>query len=130
MDTTTPSEYICCLTLDLLSDPVSTPRGFVFERKAIIEWLKRGERSCPLTREPLEEWELVNNTELLEEILKWKKANRIADIRIDSFEDFSSDRRSLGLGSKALASAPHLLSVRERILKRREQQFRAHLTKC
>ena len=124
-----PQNFICCLTLDILKDPVSTPRGFVFERQAIVEWLSRGERSCPLTREPLEEWELTDNVLLLDEILRWKKLNGIADVRND-YQVSTLDMTDISTtAKKKVMASPHLSRVRERILKQREIQFRAHLNK-
>ena len=42
----------CPLTLDMFVDPVTTPYGHTFERKAIVEWVQETNQ-CPLTRQPL-----------------------------------------------------------------------------
>ena len=119
--TSTPPEFICCLTLDILSDPVTTPKGFTFERKAITKWLIEGDGTCPLTREPLEDFELANNNDLREEIIRWKKSKGIKTSKMKTVKDAPV------IQSKVL-ECPRLISVRERVLKRREQQFQAHLS--
>ncbi|KAF9621716.1 hypothetical protein IFM89_027414 [Coptis chinensis] len=48
-----PKDYICPITSQLLSDPVTLETGQTYERKAIQEWLQRGNTTCPITRQPL-----------------------------------------------------------------------------
>jgi hypothetical protein len=47
--------------------------GKNFERKAIIEWLDRGNPTCPLTRQPLGLSLLVPNARLRIEVEEWKR---------------------------------------------------------
>lgn len=46
-----PQEFICPLTLEIMSDPVVNKHNQAYERTAILEWV--GEHgTCPLTRIP------------------------------------------------------------------------------
>ena len=68
-----PEEFICCLTLQPMVDPLMDRRGMNFERAAITEWLNRGNHTCPLTREPLSYSKLIPNAALRMRIERWKQ---------------------------------------------------------
>jgi hypothetical protein len=76
-----PECFICPLTLEAMDDPLMDRRGMNFERKAIVEWLNRGNKTCPLTREPLSYSNLVPNAALRMRIERWKKDN---GMKVDS----------------------------------------------
>ena len=42
----------CPITLEPIREPVITPQGIVFEKQALIEWVKKT-GTCPMTREKL-----------------------------------------------------------------------------
>ena len=48
-----PDEYICPITAEIMTDPVSTLDGFIYERAAITEWLRTKDTS-PKTGAKLE----------------------------------------------------------------------------
>ncbi|XP_065880979.1 putative E3 ubiquitin-protein ligase LIN-1 [Euphorbia lathyris] len=48
-----PKDFVCPITGQLFNDPVTLETGQTYERKAIQEWLKRGNTTCPITRQPL-----------------------------------------------------------------------------
>ncbi|WCJ35094.1 U-box domain-containing protein 26 [Euphorbia peplus] len=48
-----PKDFVCPITGHLFNDPVTLETGQTYERKAIQEWLKRGNTTCPITRQPL-----------------------------------------------------------------------------
>nr|XP_029118423.1 E3 ubiquitin-protein ligase CHIP isoform X1 [Elaeis guineensis] len=55
-------DYLCCkITLDIFRDPVITPSGVTYERAVLLEHLKQVGKFDPLTREPLEQHQLVPN---------------------------------------------------------------------
>jgi U-box domain len=60
----TPSEFICPLTKTIMSEPVMTRYGTNFEKGAILSWLNRGNRVCPITQNPLRPSNLVSNKAL------------------------------------------------------------------
>jgi hypothetical protein len=69
--------FICPLTLEVMRDPLMDRKGLNFERHAIVEWLNRGNATCPLTREPLSYSKLVPNAALRLKIEQWKKDHNI-----------------------------------------------------
>lgn len=48
-----PKDFVCPITGQIFSDPVTLETGQTYERKAIQEWLKRGNTTCPITRQPI-----------------------------------------------------------------------------
>ncbi|XP_022937096.1 putative E3 ubiquitin-protein ligase LIN-1 isoform X1 [Cucurbita moschata] len=48
-----PKDFVCPITGQIFSEPVTLETGQTYERKAIQEWLKRGNTTCPITRQPL-----------------------------------------------------------------------------
>ena len=68
-----PESFICPLTLEIYRDPLMSRCGKNFERKAIVEWLDRGNDTCPLTRQPLSLSLLVPNAKLRIEVDGWKR---------------------------------------------------------
>jgi SUMO ligase MMS21 Smc5/6 complex component len=66
---TIPDEFICPITMELMLYPMATRHGpNNFERDAIISWLARGNRHCPLTRTPLKIGDLIHNNYLTAQI--------------------------------------------------------------
>jgi hypothetical protein len=76
-----PSEFICPITLEVMSHPVKTPWGIHYDRKAAHAWLKNGSNTCPLTRRPLHKNDLVLDLVLKDKIEFWTWANHIPDAR-------------------------------------------------
>ena len=58
-----PDEYICPITSEIMTDPVSTLDGFTYERAAIAEWLRTKDTS-PKTGATLESKILIPNYSL------------------------------------------------------------------
>jgi hypothetical protein len=48
-----PKDFVCPITSHIFGDPVTLETGQTFGRKAIQEWLERGNMTCPITRKPL-----------------------------------------------------------------------------
>ena len=55
-----PDDYICPITAEIMTDPVSTVDGFTYERTAISEWLRTKDTS-PKTGAKLESKVLIPN---------------------------------------------------------------------
>lgn len=68
-----PEDFVCPLSKELMSDPVMTRYGHHFERKAILEWLEKGNTYCPITGNPLRVSNLVSNKTLKWKINYWAK---------------------------------------------------------
>ena len=55
-----PDDYICPITAEIMTDPVTTADGFTYEREAITEWLRTKDTS-PNTGAKLESKTLIPN---------------------------------------------------------------------
>ena len=58
-----PDDYICPITAEIMTDPVTTADGFTYERTAITEWLRTKDTS-PSTGATLENKTLIPNLSL------------------------------------------------------------------
>ena len=58
-----PDGYVCPITAEIMTDPVSTSDGFTYEREAITEWL-RTKVTSPKTGATLENKTLIPNHSL------------------------------------------------------------------
>jgi ubiquitin conjugation factor E4 B len=65
-----PDEFVDPLTAALMRDPVRVPSGAVCDRVTIRRHLMN-QPSCPFTRQPLTEADLVADTELKTRIDEW-----------------------------------------------------------
>ncbi|KAI3934831.1 hypothetical protein MKW92_053903 [Papaver armeniacum] len=69
-----PKDFICSITGQLLGDPVTLETGQTYERRAIQEWLKRGNTTCPITRQPLSASLLPKTNYVLKRLItSWKE---------------------------------------------------------
>ena len=55
-----PDDFICPITAEIMTDPVTTFDGFTYERAAITEWLRTKDTS-PKTGATLESKALIPN---------------------------------------------------------------------
>jgi hypothetical protein len=67
----TPAAYVCQLTRQLMTEPVKSMYGHVYEKSAIMQWFSQQGRICPLTGAPLSDTNLSPMPELAEEIRAW-----------------------------------------------------------
>lgn len=65
--------FICPLCYEMMADPVAILCGHSFERKAIQEHFKRGERKCPTCKQELLSMDLTPNLSLRNSIEEWKQ---------------------------------------------------------
>jgi hypothetical protein len=72
-----PTSYFCLFTGQVMVHPLRAPSGIVFERSAILAWLKKGSKTCPVTGEPMRDSDLVPNRHLEHQLLLWKKNNGV-----------------------------------------------------
>ena len=59
-----PDDYVCPITAEIMTDPVSTADGFSYERTAITEWLRTNDTTndtSPFTGAKLESKMLIPN---------------------------------------------------------------------
>ena len=72
-----PDEYICPITAEIMTDPVTTLDGFTYERAAITEWLRTKDTS-PKTGATLESKVLIPNYNLRSMIRSFVEASAVA----------------------------------------------------
>ncbi|XP_059448155.1 U-box domain-containing protein 44-like isoform X2 [Corylus avellana] len=65
--------FICPLCNNMMADPVAILCGHSFERKAIQEHFKSGERKCPTCKQELLSMDLTPNLSLRNSIEEWKQ---------------------------------------------------------
>ncbi|KAK7319978.1 hypothetical protein RJT34_04707 [Clitoria ternatea] len=73
---TIPKDFVCPITSNIFDDPVTLETGQTFERKAIEEWFNRGNLTCPITRQKLQNTQLPKTNYVLKRLIaSWKERN-------------------------------------------------------
>ncbi|KAK1289507.1 putative E3 ubiquitin-protein ligase LIN-1 [Acorus calamus] len=73
---TPPKDFICPITSQLFIDPVTLETGQTYERKAVQEWIDRGNSTCPITRHRLKSTQLPKTNYVLKRLIaSWKEQN-------------------------------------------------------
>lgn len=71
-----PKDFVCPITSNLFDDPVTLETGQTYERRAIQEWLERGNMSCPITRQKLHSAKLPKTNYVLKRLIaSWREEN-------------------------------------------------------
>ncbi|KAE8653635.1 hypothetical protein Csa_006994 [Cucumis sativus] len=73
----TPSkDFVCPITCNIFYDPVTLETGQTYERSAIQEWLERGNSTCPITGQKLENTQLPKTNYVLKRLIaSWLEEN-------------------------------------------------------
>ena len=71
-----PDDFICPITAEIMTDPVSTSDGFTYERAAITEWLRTKDTS-PKTGAKLDSTTLIPNHSLRSMIRAFNEAGSV-----------------------------------------------------
>ncbi|GAY64555.1 hypothetical protein CUMW_234440 [Citrus unshiu] len=102
-----PKDFVCPITGQIFNDPVTLETGQTYERKAIQEWLKRGNTTCPITRQPLCSNSLPKTNYVLKRLItSWKE--QYPDLA-QEFSYSETPKHSFGsspLKDMTLASSP------------------------
>lgn len=73
---TAPKDFVCPITSHLFDDPVTLETGQTYERRAIQEWLDRGNSTCPITRQELQSTQLPKTNYVLKRLIaSWQEQN-------------------------------------------------------
>ncbi|XP_071733571.1 putative E3 ubiquitin-protein ligase LIN-1 isoform X2 [Rutidosis leptorrhynchoides] len=73
---TPPKDFVCPITTHIINDPVTLETGQTYERKAIQQWLERGNSTCPITRQKLHSTQLPKTNYVLKRLIaSWKELN-------------------------------------------------------
>ncbi|GKV48327.1 hypothetical protein SLEP1_g55151 [Rubroshorea leprosula] len=70
-----PHEFLCPITLEIMTDPVIVASGQTYERESIQKWFESGHRTCPKTRQTLSHLSMAPNYALKNLILQWCDKN-------------------------------------------------------
>lgn len=71
---TPPKDFVCPITSNVFDDPVTLETGQTYERRAIQEWLDRGNSSCPITRQKLNINQLPKTNYVLKRLIaSWQE---------------------------------------------------------
>ncbi|KAK9115905.1 hypothetical protein Sjap_014852 [Stephania japonica] len=76
-----PAHFRCPISLDLMKDPVTLSTGITYDRESIEAWIDAGNRTCPVTNQPLRSGstgqdELIPNHTIRRMIQDWCVDNR------------------------------------------------------
>ena len=80
-----PVEFVCAITMEVMTDPVATADGHIYEREAITEWLKHHTTS-PRTGARLKHLELVPAPALQQAITAWAEGRLSAEEALSGSE--------------------------------------------
>ncbi|MBA0823898.1 hypothetical protein Goarm_020592 [Gossypium armourianum] len=80
-----PHEFVCPITLEIMTDPVIVATGQTYERDSIRKWLNSNHRTCPKTGQTLEHLSLAPNSALRNLILQWCEKNNIELPKKDNY---------------------------------------------
>ncbi|XP_010323417.2 putative E3 ubiquitin-protein ligase LIN-1 isoform X2 [Solanum lycopersicum] len=74
---TPPKDFVCPITTHVLEEPVTLESGQTYERKAIQEWLERGNVTCPITRQKLHRTQLPKTNYVLKRLIaSWQEKDQ------------------------------------------------------
>ncbi|KAK0581102.1 hypothetical protein LWI29_010071 [Acer saccharum] len=117
-----PHEFLCPITLEIMTDPVIVATGQTYERESILKWLNSNHRTCPKTRQTLDHLSLAPNYALRNLIVQWCEKNNVELPKKDS--SVGSDGSSAELIDEISSlvqniSSCHLHTRREAVVKLR-----------
>lgn len=71
-----PKDFVCPVTGNIFDDPVTLETGQTYERKAIQEWIDRGNSTCPITRQKIDGTQLPKTNYVLKRLIaSWREKN-------------------------------------------------------
>ncbi|CAI0390068.1 unnamed protein product [Linum tenue] len=80
-----PKDFVCPITSNIFADPVTLETGQTYERKAIQEWLDRGNSSCPITRQNLTSTLLPKTNYVLKRLIaSWLERNPVSSPSVET----------------------------------------------
>ncbi|KAJ6673626.1 RING-TYPE E3 UBIQUITIN TRANSFERASE [Salix viminalis] len=99
-----PKDFVCPITSHIFDDPVTLETGQTYERRAIQEWLQRGNSTCPITRQKLNCTQLPKTNYVLKRLIAtWKEQNPAGLVYIPP--ETQQKRTEPGLESKKVPSS-------------------------
>ncbi|GMI92736.1 hypothetical protein HRI_002942900 [Hibiscus trionum] len=106
---TPPKDFVCPITSHLFDDPVTLETGQTYERRAIQEWLDRGNSTCPITRQSLHSTQLPKANYVLKRLIaSWQETNPgPVPHRSDDLRDVEMDHHEPMVKSVVPATSPN-----------------------
>ena len=83
----TPEHFLCPISMVVMSHPIRTETGHVFERRAIMAWMYFGKGNCPMSRKPLHPSGFVRDVQLENEIKEWRRTHSLPASEDDEHND-------------------------------------------
>ena len=104
-----PKDFVCPITGQIFCDPVTLETGQTYERKAIQEWLKTGNTTCPITRQPLSASALPKTNYVLKRLItSWIEQHP------ELAQEFSNSNTPRGSSCSPSAKDTSVLSIIQR----------------
>lgn len=94
-----PHEFLCPISLEIMTDPVIVATGQTYERESIQKWLDSNHRTCPKTKQTLAHLSLAPNYALRNLILQWCEQNKFQlpkkNVSTDSDSSFTEHKEEI-----------------------------------
>nr|BAJ34586.1 unnamed protein product [Eutrema halophilum] len=100
---TVPKDFVCPISLDLMTDPVIISTGQTYDRSSIARWIEEGHCTCPKTGQMLMDSRIVPNRALKNLIVQWCTASGIS--YESEFTDSPNEAFASALPTKAAVEA-------------------------
>ncbi|XP_019150842.1 PREDICTED: putative E3 ubiquitin-protein ligase LIN-1 [Ipomoea nil] len=95
-----PKDFVCPITTQIMYDPVTLETGQTFERKAIQEWLDRGNSTCPITRQKLMNTRLPKTNYVLKRLIaSWQEQHPSSGLGSENEPNFQGVMDSVFRGN-------------------------------
>ena len=78
-----PREFICPITTKIMKQPVRAPDGFIYEKRAISEWIERHGLS-PISRTQMKVEDLQTADDVSAKIKEWRKKRKLQRQKMES----------------------------------------------
>ena len=106
-----PSELLCCITGDLMDEPVTAMDGHTYEKSAIEAWYARFDSSqapkSPMTNEPMPSRRLIPSHNIRSQCKTWKAKLKKPEEMPDPLANLTSSTSSSGGGGGTSSTSHH-----------------------
>ncbi|XP_050267885.1 U-box domain-containing protein 15 [Quercus robur] len=115
-----PHEFLCPITLEIMTDPVIVASGQTYERESILKWFDSNHRTCPKTRQTLAHLSIAPNFALKNIILQWCEKNnfQLPEKPDSSVQEISSSEHKEEISSLVENLYSSLLELQRKAVKK------------
>ncbi|KAL9674502.1 hypothetical protein QQ045_030774 [Rhodiola kirilowii] len=114
-----PNEFLCPITLEIMTDPVIVATGQTYERESIQKWLDSNHRTCPKTGQVLAHISLAPNYAIRNLIMQWCDNNNYElpkrEVYVASDSTTTELKQEISALVQSLSSTCHLDAKRKSI---------------